>query len=164
MQYEAHICQRKECREAGCCKVNYKNYLSLSSGRLTKERVILLDVICNIDFHFTPEDLQTALAEQGCTMALTTIYRNLPSLENAGIIRRTTFVEEQERGASTYEHIWGKPHHDHLLCQTCGQKIEFQYDAIEVLQEEVARKHGFTLLRHHMELVGLCPQCQENAP
>jgi Fur family transcriptional regulator, ferric uptake regulator len=164
MQHEAHICRRNKCREKGCCKDNYKKYLSISGGRLTKERILLLDMMCNYGSHFTPEELRKALADQGYSMAITTIYRNLPSLEDTGIIRRTTFAEESERGASTFEHIWCRPHHDHLLCQRCGRKIEFQYEAIEVLQEEVARKYGFNLVTHHMELVGLCPECQTDEP
>ncbi len=131
-----------------------------SGGRLTKERVLLLQVSCAIGSHFTPEGIQKSLAARGAKMAMTTIYRNLPALERAGIIQRTTFKEEDKNGASTYEHIWRRPHHDHLVCQACGKKIEFQYDALEVLQEEVARKHGFRLTSHHLELVGVCPDCE----
>lgn len=120
---------------------------------------MLLQVSCELASHFTPERIQQTLASRGSHMAMTTIYRNLPALEEAGIIRRTTFREEESNGASTYEHVWGRPHHDHLLCQGCGKKIEFQYDALEVLQDEVARKHGFRLVYHHLELVGLCPEC-----
>jgi len=120
-----------------------------------------MQVICDYGAHFTPEDIQAALAERGQSVAMTTIYRNLPALEAAGIIQRTTFQEVEARGAATYEHVWGRPHHDHLLCQSCGERIEFNYDAIEVLQESVARQHGFRLVSHHMELVGVCPTCQE---
>jgi len=134
-------------------------FLEDEGGRLTKERAILLQVSCELATHFTPESIQQTLAARGARMAMTTIYRNLPLLENAGIIRRTTFSEEDKNEATTYEHVWGRPHHDHLLCQKCGKKVEFQYDALEVLQDEVARKHGFRLVRHHLELVGLCPDC-----
>jgi Fur family ferric uptake transcriptional regulator len=113
--------------------------------------------------HFTPESIQETLASRGVRMAMTTIYRNLPVLERAGIIQRTTFSEEDKNEAATYEHVWGRPHHDHLLCQGCGKKVEFQYEALEVLQGEVARKHGFRLLHHHLELVGLCPDCDAKA-
>ena len=134
--------------------------LRVTGGRLTKERRLLMQTICEYGVHFTPEKLQLFLAERGHSMAMTTIYRNLPALESAGIICRTTFQEEQNQGAATYEHVWGRPHHDHLLCQSCGQRVEFHYEAIEVLQREVARKNGFKLVKHHMELVGLCPECQ----
>ena len=50
-------------------------------------------------------------------------------------------------------------HHDHLVCSRCGKKVEFSYQAIEILQEAVAREHGFTLESHHFELIGICPDC-----
>ena len=164
MQQGKHICRREPCRNLGCCKDKIREQLRLSGGRLTKERLLVLQAICDYEVHFTPEKLQRYLVEQGHRVALTTIYRNLPALEQAGIIRRTTFQEEQNQGAATYEPVWGRPHHDHLVCQTCGKKVEFHYEAIEVLQQEVARKYGYQLIKHHMELVGLCPQCQAAQP
>ncbi len=123
----------------------------------------MLNAVCDYGVHFTPERLQEFLAERGHAVSVTTIYRNFPAFERAGIIRRTTFQEEQNQGAATYEHVWGRGHHDHLLCESCGKRVEFHYDAIEILQQEVARKHGFTLVKHHLELVGLCPECLEGA-
>lgn len=129
------------------------------ADRLTQERASVLQISCELGSHFTAEQIQQALAARGWDMATTTIYRNLPAIESAGIIRRTTFREENENGAATYEHIWGRVHHDHLLCRGCGKRVEFQYEALEVLQREVARQHGFTLLSHHLDLEGLCREC-----
>jgi Fur family ferric uptake transcriptional regulator len=159
MQQEFKPACHKDCQQAGCCTDRLSLFLGKEGGRLTKERSLLLHVSCELAAHFTPEGIQQTLAKQGSRMAMTTIYRNLPALEKAGIIRRTTFREEDNNGAATYEHVWGRPHHDHLLCQSCGKRVEFQYDALEVLQDEVARKHGFRLEYHHLELVGLCPDC-----
>lgn len=108
--------------------------------------------------HFVPEDLVRALARRGHRVSLTTLYRNIPLLVEAGIIRQTCI---SEGGPVRYEGALGHKHHDHLICSRCGRKIEFSYPAIDVLQEEVARSHGFVLERHHLELIGLCPECQE---
>lgn len=159
MQLESKLECMDHCENAACCKDKLQKYINIEGGRLTKERIALMQAMCNYKEHFTPEELGKSLAENGNPMAMTTIYRNLPAFESAGIIQRTTFQEEQHKGAATYEHVWGKPHHDHLLCQACGLKVEFQYEAIEVLQEQVAQKHGFKLLTHHMELIGLCSEC-----
>ena len=126
---------------------------------MTSERSALMHSVCNSPGHFTPLDLRRKLASDGRPMALTTIYRNLPLLERAGLILRTTLTEEAANGATTYEHVSGRPHHDHLVCERCGRTIEFEYDAIEVLQERVAGRHGFRLVSHHLELVGVCPDC-----
>jgi Fur family ferric uptake transcriptional regulator len=160
MHDETQIECASTCENAACCKDKLQKYIAIAGGRLTKERMVLMQAMCNYKSHFTPEEIGKSLTEKGYPMAMTTIYRNLPALEGAGIIQRTTFQEEQAKGASTYEHVWGRPHHDHLVCQTCGQKVEFQYEAIEVLQEQVAKQYGFLLTAHHLELVGLCPKCQ----
>ena len=160
-QSHRDICERG-CHSNRHCVDELQAFIAKGGGRLTRERLLLMQAMCTYGEHFTPDDLHHYLASQGHDMALTTIYRNLPALEGAGLISRTTFQEEQNRRAATYEVIWGRPHHDHLLCQTCGCKVEFRYDAIEVLQEEVARRHGFRLLAHHMELIGTCEQCSDS--
>ncbi len=158
-QESAPSCDRRCRSNARCCTDQLLAHLSQEGGRLTRERSLLLQVSCDLSSHFTPESIQRQLAAYGARVAMTTIYRNLPTLERAGIIRRTTFGEEQRNGAATYEHVWGRPHHDHLVCDSCGKKVEFHYDALEVLQQEVARQHGFRVAYHHLELVGWCADC-----
>lgn len=101
------------------------------------------------------------MAEAGHHMALTTVYRNLPMLVAAGIIRRASIYDAFR--ANSYEHVWGRAHHDHLVCSGCGTRVEFYYPALEVLQDAVASEHGFVLSNHHLELVGLCPQCRRRS-
>jgi len=144
------------------CLDKVRVLLTKIGGRVTKERIALMRIICNYSGHFSAVDLQTALVAEGIKVSLPTIYRNLPVLVEAGIIRRTSLLEEAASQAATYEHIYGKPHHDHLICVGCGARVEFVYPAIEVLQEAVAREHGYELTGHHLELVGLCPTCRGN--
>ena len=123
----------------------------------------LLKCICDIEGHFKPETLVTMLQGQGYQVSLTTVYRNLGLLVQAGIIRRTDVDDGGRTGGATggarYEHVWGHAHHDHLVCSRCGRRVEFSYPAIDVLQEAVAKEHGFALERHSLELVGVCPDC-----
>ena len=100
------------------------------------------------------------LARSGTPVVLTTVYRNLPLMERAGIVRRTGYHDSRD-GRTRYEHVWGQEHHDHLVCSRCGRRVEFHYPAIEILQDAVARDHGFVLERHHMELIGICSECRE---
>ncbi len=127
---------------------------------MTGERLSLLKTVCDIEGHFQPAHLQELLHRQGQKLSLTTVYRNLSLLVQAGIIRRTSIEEDNTLGGAWYEHIWDHEHHDHLICSRCGKKVEFHYPAIEILQEALAKEHGFVLERHHLELVGICPDCQ----
>ena len=64
----------------------------------------------------------------------------------------------------SYETTFGREHHDHLLCGRCGKVIEFEFEAFEILQREVASKHGYRLESHYHELVGTCPDCLAAEP
>ncbi|MBI5526578.1 MAG: transcriptional repressor [Deltaproteobacteria bacterium] len=119
----------------------------------------MLRFICDLEGHFRPETLVKLLKDQGFQVSLTTVYRNLSLLVQAGIIRRTDVDDGVRSGGARYEHIWGHTHHDHLVCSRCGKRVEFSYPAIDVLQDAVAREHGFVLERHSLELVGVCPDC-----
>jgi Fur family ferric uptake transcriptional regulator len=148
------------CSPKGYCVDKYKDILRNNGGRLTIERLALLKTICDTEGHFQPNDILMLLKKQGHNISLTTIYRNLAILVQAGIICEATVQESLRSGGVWYEHIWDHDHHDHLICSHCGKKVEFFYPAIDILQEAVVKEHGFILERHHLELIGMCPECQ----
>jgi len=140
-------------------KASLDAHLASRGMRRTGEREAILDVVLGLGEHFTPEDVARKLRGRGSRLSVVTVYRNLPVLCEAGILRRTCL----SAGETKYELIWGHEHHDHLICCVCHDVVEFQYEAIEVLQEAVAARHGFALTSHHLELVGICPACQAEA-
>lgn len=127
--------------------------------RLTSVREKILQAICTFEGHFRAEDLAARLRDGGHPVSLVTVYRNLPLLERAGVVRRTFLT----RGVAVYERARQGEHHDHLICTRCRKVVEFEYRAIDVLQEAAAAEHGFTLTGHHLELLGLCPECRGRA-
>lgn len=149
-----------KCSPKGYCFDKYKELLHDLGGRLTSERLALLKTICDTEGHFQPNDILILLRKQGYNLSLTTVYRNLALLVQAGIICRATIQEGPRSGGVWYEHIWDHEHHDHLICSHCGKKVEFFYPAIDILQDAVAKEYGFILERHHLELTGMCPDCQ----
>lgn len=127
MQQEYLKPECEKCSPNGYCVDKFTLILHNTGGRLTDERLGLLKIICDIDGHFQPNDILHGLRAQGLNLSLTTVYRNLSLLVQAGIIRRTTLEEDAQSGGAWYEHIWDHQHHDHLLCSHCGKKIEFFY-------------------------------------
>jgi Fur family transcriptional regulator, ferric uptake regulator len=107
--------------------------------------------------HFAVEDLLARLDEEGVRASRATVYRTLPLLLEAGIIQPTLLSGEQTQ----YEAAFGHEHHDHLICGRCGKVVEFQFEAFEMLQRDVAARHGFRLTGHFHELVGVCADCGE---
>ena len=88
-------------------------------------------------------------------VGLATVYRVLTQFEAAGIVTRHNF----DGGHSVFELESGE-HHDHLVCISCGQVVEFHDEIIEQRQEELAKKMGFSLTDHSLNLYGKCSDCQ----
>ena len=80
-------------------------------------------------------------------ISISTVYRTMRLFEDAGIIERHDFRD----GRARYE-TSSDSHHDHLINLRTGEVIEFQSEEIERLQGEVARKLGFKLVDHRLEL------------
>ncbi len=146
------------CDPKGCCISRLRQqFAERRIGRLTRERITLLRSVCKIENHFDADCLLARLDDEGVAVSPSTVYRTLPLLEQAGIIRRVGLDRPSDK--TSYEHVWGRQHHDHLICSACGLVVEFTDPAIEVLQEAVAKRHGYALHTHHLDLVGLCAGC-----
>ena len=76
-------------------------------------------------------------------------------LSEAGLCREL----QLEDGTTRYEHLYNHKHHDHLICTKCGKFIEIESPQIEALQEKLAKENGFVLLKHRLELYGICSTC-----
>ena len=115
------------------------------------------EAICRAVFdlhsHFTIESLAEKLPG---TQTPEEIHEILEQMISAGLIRK--FMLDRER--VYYEHIYGHVHHDHLVCVSCGKIVEFQSPGIERLQNEMARRNDFVLLRHTLRIEGLCAKCR----
>jgi Fur family ferric uptake transcriptional regulator len=111
--------------------------------------------------HFTVDELVHDLRRKGVDgVHPATVYRVLPLLVEAGLLQS---VLVSTGDGAHYERSFEREHHDHLICTACGQVIEFQSEAIEVLQREVADAFGFNLTGHVHELLGRCQQCAKRS-
>lgn len=108
--------------------------------------------------HFTVDELIGDLRRDGGGDAHpATVYRVVPLLVEAGLLKPTLITEGD---GSHYERAFEREHHDHLICTACGKVVEFHFEAIEVLQDDIASRFGFELTNHVHELQGICPTCR----
>ncbi len=131
------------------------HYLARQKLRFTSQRAIIFDVFWHVEGHVSPEELYRMTKEKDPSIGQATVYRTLKLLSEAGIAQAVDFGD----GVTRYEPYFGQGHHDHLICQECGQSVEVVDPDIEKLQENLAHRHGFTLSSHSMYLYGYCPQC-----
>jgi Fur family ferric uptake transcriptional regulator len=134
--------------------------LAAKGLRLTGARTAIVEATLARDGHFQIEELVQDLRRRGIRGSKATVYRALPLLAEAGILQPAVF----EGDSRHYEAAFGKEHHDHLVCRGCGKVVEFELEAFEALQREVAARHGFTLEAHHHQLFGRCAACSAARP
>ena len=123
--------------------------------KITLPRVKILQILESAKVHHvSAEDVYKLLLANDEEIGLATVYRVLTQFEQAGLVSRHNF----EGGHSVFE-LSSENHHDHIVCVRCGRVEEFIDSQIEQRQEEVARKLGFQLTDHHLNMYGLCPDC-----
>jgi Fur family ferric uptake transcriptional regulator len=115
--------------------------------RMTEQRRVIARVLASSDDHPDVEELYRRCAKVDDRISISTVYRTVRLFEDAGIIERHDFREGRARYETATE-----GHHDHLINLRSGEVIEFQSEEIERLQAEVARKLGYKLVDHRLEL------------
>ena len=115
--------------------------------RVTGQRRIIAQVVAELRDHPDVNELHRRVAEIDSRINLSTVYRTLRRFEELGILERHEFRDGRARYEST-----PAVHHDHLIDLTTGRILEFQSEDIERLQNEIARKLGYHLVGHRLEL------------
>jgi Fur family transcriptional regulator, ferric uptake regulator len=118
--------------------------------RMTDQRRVVAQVLSDADDHPDVEELHRRAHAVDSRISIATVYRTVRLFEEAGILKRHDFGD----GRARYEQA-SDEHHDHLIDARSGKVIEFQSEEIERLQEQVARKLGYRLVGHRLELYGV---------
>lgn len=118
--------------------------------RMTEQRRVIARVISQSHDHPDVEELHRRSAAVDPGISIATVYRTVRLFEEAGILERHDFRD----GRSRYEEM-PETHHDHLIDMKSGQVVEFVDPEIERLQHEIARRLGYRLVDHRLELYGV---------
>jgi Fur family ferric uptake transcriptional regulator len=133
-----------------------QDYLRHKGLKVTHQREEIARTFLRSTRHLSAEELYRQIQKIHPEVGLSTIYRTLRLLVEAGLASQREFGD----GITRYEPVAGGRHHDHLICVNCGAIIEFQNQKIEELQKEVAENKNFTVLQHKLELYGYCEKCR----
>ena len=125
--------------------------LCLEKGvRMTEQRRVIAQVLDASHDHPDVEELYRRAVVVDENISIATVYRTVKLLEEFNIIERHDFRD----GRSRYEAV-PDDHHDHLIDLKSGEVVEFASEEIERLQEEVARRLGYRLVDHRLELYAI---------
>jgi Fur family ferric uptake transcriptional regulator len=125
--------------------------------KTTRQRDVIVDAFFSMPGHLSIEELVRRARAIDRSIGSATVYRTMKVLTESGIAS----VRHFEGGQTRYEAAVDRHHHDHLICQSCGEIVEFENERIEELQDRVAAEHGFAVTHHKLELYGICKSCRE---
>lgn len=126
--------------------------------RATRQRMTVLESLRGRPDAVTAQDLHMEFRKAGEPVGLTTVYRTLTSLADAGFL--DTFNRDGEQAFK----LCGSRHHHHLVCETCNRVQEIPADEVERWVADVAGRHGFDVTGHRADIFGVCAPCQRAAP
>ena len=123
--------------------------LQAQGVRLTDQRRTIAAVLDEADDHPDVEELHARANARDARISLATVYRTVKLFEEAGILDRVEFGDGRARFEDSQ-----RAHHDHLIDLQSGEVIEFVDPEIEALQDKIARRLGYKLEGHRLELLG----------
>ncbi|WP_048876748.1 Fur family transcriptional regulator [Saccharomonospora saliphila] len=124
--------------------------------RATRQRAAVVALLAETDDFRSAQELHDELRRRGEGIGLTTVYRTLQSLSEAGEID----VLRTDSGEAVYRQC-SAHHHHHLVCRHCGYTVEVEGPAVERWAERTATGNGFSDIRHTVEIVGTCAGCAD---
>lgn len=126
--------------------------------RATKQRSAISGLLDDTDEFRSAQELHEELRRRGEGIGLTTVYRTLQALADAGSVD----VLRNDSGESVYRRC-SSGHHHHLVCRSCGATVEVEGPAVERWAQAVAAEHEFTEVSHTVEVFGTCKTCATSA-
>ncbi|MCF7825149.1 MAG: transcriptional repressor [Candidatus Marinimicrobia bacterium] len=126
--------------------------------KATNQRVALLKLLDATNEHFDADEIYLALRQKQKNVSRATVYRSLEALVEQHLVSRVDFGD----GRMRFERCQDEDeHHDHLICEKCGQVIEFFNLEMEAQQLSVCEEHDFTPSTHTMHIFGTCAECRK---
>ena len=134
-----------------------REYIESKGLRNTPQREMVLKVFLSTERHLSVAELHKIVKKKDRSLGYTTVYRTMRLLSECGLGAEIDFGD----GVQRFEHKYGHEHHDHLICTKCGRFIEAVKPEIEKMQEALAGEEGFTIIRHKLQIFGICRKCKK---
>ncbi|GAA3034684.1 transcriptional repressor [Kitasatospora albolonga] len=129
-----------------------------SRARSTRQRAAVWAALDEVEDFRSAQELHDLLKHRGDSVGLTTVYRTLQSLADAGEVD----VLRTADGEAVYRRC-SSGHHHHLVCRSCGSTVEVEGPAVERWANSIAAEHGYSDIAHTLEIFGTCASCAAKA-
>ena len=135
---------------------DYIQILRDKGYRVTPQRLIVLDAICEISGHADLGQVTAQVKYFDPTIDKSTVYRALDVLCAVGLVIET----DLDKQGKVYCIAGDNPHH-HLTCQSCGSVMTVPDDEFQHFQHQILDKYGFAIQSEHLAFKGVCKACQQ---
>ena len=135
--------------------VDYASLIRQRGHRLTPQRELILDAVCESNGHTTFDEIYQQVQAKSSSIDRSTVYRVLDFLSQMELI-----VSSEIDGERIYEIAAGQPPHHHLICYLCGSETCIPHDLVAALFDAIEREYQFTASTNHLILYGLCEKCR----
>jgi Fe2+ or Zn2+ uptake regulation protein len=129
--------------------------LDAGGYRLTAPRQAVADLINAYGGHFTAAELETTARERRLGISRATLFRTLDLLTELGVVERLDLPS----GEHAYVPC-ARAHHHHVVCSRCGRATDVDDCGVADAVAEIARRSGYRIDSHRLELFGLCRHCR----
>ncbi len=122
---------------------------------MTRQRAAVTQALAGAEGFLSAQALHELVRQSGASVGLTTVYRHLQALADAGQVD----VLRSGDGEAVYRQCSAEAHHHHLVCRSCGATEEVIGPEVERWAAKVAARHGFRDVSHTVEIFGTCRTC-----
>lgn len=137
-------------------RLNWERMLAARGHRVTPQRALVLDAVCDAEGHATTlGEIYARVRHQDAGADRSTVYRALHLFTQLGLVVQTTGAD----GEARFELVTTDPHH-HLVCQRCGSEELIESPEIAGAFRAIEDRFGFRVAAEHLTLNGVCAACQ----
>jgi len=136
----------------------FNAFIAAKGLRKTVQRDAIVAAAFSTTEHYTAETLLEMARTIEPTVSRATVYRTLPLLVEAGVLKEMDFGRDHKIYDPNYnEH----PHHNHLICTDCDKIVEFEDQHIELLEDCITKRLGFSPASKSLRIEASCDQLRK---
>jgi Fur family ferric uptake transcriptional regulator len=136
-------------------QTSYEDILRAAGHRVTRQRVLILDAVCEAGGHSSLGEIYARVRLQDPSIDRSTLYRTLKLYVDLGLV----VSAEPGDGETYYEIAKVHPHH-HLICRFCGQEQEIEHEVVQTMFDQLNEVYGFHADSDHLVIRGICRECR----
>jgi len=128
-------------------------YMSSKGLRITSQRKAIIDAAFSTSDHYTTEELLTRARKLDASVSRATVYRTLPVLVEAGVLRELDLGKDYKFYDPNYA---THPNHNHIICKDCEKIVEFEDYCLDVRESVISTAMGFKPEQVRLRIEGTC--------